>query len=86
MNTPGIPKEFIKPTLDKYYEELRRLYPQYKEVFSSFVPMGSARDAVKDEAAEEDSDDAKKKKKISGDIDLGLDVKWLFPGKVTTES
>ena len=29
--TASIPREFIEPTLEKYREELKRLFPQKKE-------------------------------------------------------
>lgn len=39
--TASIPREFIEPTLEKYREELKRLFPQKKRVFNSFRPLGS---------------------------------------------
>jgi hypothetical protein len=39
--TADIPRENIQPTLDRYYEELRRLFPEHREVFSKFEPVGS---------------------------------------------
>ena len=39
--TASIPREFIEPTLEKYREELKRLFPQKKKVFNSFRPLGS---------------------------------------------
>ena len=39
--TADIPKEYIQPTLDRYYQELGRLFPKHKEVFSKFEPVGS---------------------------------------------
>lgn len=39
--TDDIPREFIEPTLNKYYEELGRLFPQHAGVFDSFEPVGS---------------------------------------------
>ena len=39
--TDDIPREFIEPTLNKYYEELARLFPQHAGVFDSFEPVGS---------------------------------------------
>ena len=36
--TGDIPREFIEPTLNKYYEELARLFPQHAGVFDSFEP------------------------------------------------
>ena len=31
--TDSIPLEFIQPTLDKYYEELDRLFPEHSDKF-----------------------------------------------------
>ena len=39
--TDSIPLEFIQPTLDRYYEELDRLFPQHSDKFRSFQPLGS---------------------------------------------
>ena len=39
--TSGIPREYIQPTLDRYYAELERLFPGKGEVFESFRPLGS---------------------------------------------
>ena len=39
--TDSIPLEFIQPTLDKYYEELDRLFPQHSDKFRNFQPLGS---------------------------------------------
>ena len=41
MDADPIPKAFIDPTLNKYYEELERLYPNHKNAFKTFVPVGS---------------------------------------------
>jgi hypothetical protein len=69
-NVDAIPLEYIQPTLDKYYEELSRLFPEHAEHFQQFEPLGSVG-----------------KKAKSGDIDLAVDVKTLFPmGKVTDAS
>ena len=66
----AIPLEYIQPTLEKYYEELSRLFPEHAEHFQQFEPLGSVG-----------------KKARSGDIDLAVDVKTLFPmGKVTDAS
>lgn len=62
-----IPMEFIQPTLQRYYEELSRLFPMHAADFQNFSPLGSVG-----------------KKAKSGDIDLAVDVKEMFPqGKVT---
>ncbi len=39
--TDSIPLEFIQPTLDRYYEELDRLFPQHSDKFRNFQPLGS---------------------------------------------
>ena len=62
--TAPIPKAFIDPTLDKYYEELDRLFPQHSGKFRKFEPLGSVG-----------------KKEESGDIDLAVSAKVLFPNK-----
>jgi len=37
----SIPLAFIQPTLEQYYEELSRLFPQHASKFADFVPLGS---------------------------------------------
>ena len=67
--TDSIPLEFIQPTLDKYYEELDRLFPQHSDKFRNFQPLGSVG-----------------KKPKSGDIDLAVNVREMFPdGEVNPE-
>ena len=39
--TESIPREFIHPTLERYYQELKRLFPLKNRVFGSFKPVGS---------------------------------------------
>jgi len=39
--TAGIPKEYIEPTLEKYYEELINLFPKKREAIQKFEPVGS---------------------------------------------
>tara|TARA_Y100000385_G_scaffold77330_1_gene78456 strand:+ start:6203 stop:7192 length:990 start_codon:yes stop_codon:yes gene_type:complete len=39
--TDKIPREYIDPTLDKYYEHLGELFPKKKNVFTQFKPVGS---------------------------------------------
>ena len=39
--TDSIPLEFIQPTLDKYYEELDRLFPEHSDKFRNFQTLGS---------------------------------------------
>ena len=36
----AIPLEYIQPTLEKYYEELSRLFPEHAEHFQQFEPLG----------------------------------------------
>ena len=67
--TNSIPLEFIQPTLDRYYEELDRLFPQHSDKFRNFQPLGSVG-----------------KKAKSGDIDLAVNVREMFPdGEVNPE-
>ena len=37
----SIPLAFIQPTLEQYYEELSRLFPQHASKFADFAPLGS---------------------------------------------
>tara|TARA_B100000900_G_scaffold224343_1_gene190312 strand:- start:2353 stop:3384 length:1032 start_codon:yes stop_codon:yes gene_type:complete len=37
----AIPLEFIQPTLDRYYEELSRMFPEHADDFKNFEPLGS---------------------------------------------
>ena len=37
----SIPLAFIQPTLEQYYEELSRLFPQHASNFADFAPLGS---------------------------------------------
>tara|TARA_R110002124_G_scaffold279699_1_gene452402 strand:- start:1144 stop:3153 length:2010 start_codon:yes stop_codon:yes gene_type:complete len=37
----SIPLAFIEPTLNEYYEELSRLFPQHSSKFADFTPLGS---------------------------------------------
>ena len=39
--TTDIPKDFIPPTLDRYFAELERIFPKHKEKFRTFEPVGS---------------------------------------------
>ena len=67
--TDSIPLEFIQPTLDRYYEELDRLFPEHSDKFRNFQPLGSVG-----------------KKAKSGDIDLAVNVREMFPdGEVNPE-
>ena len=40
-NVDSIPLAFIQPTLEQYYEELSRLFPQHASKFADFTPLGS---------------------------------------------
>tara|TARA_R110002020_G_scaffold200272_4_gene402418 strand:- start:4688 stop:5728 length:1041 start_codon:yes stop_codon:yes gene_type:complete len=39
--TASIPREFIHPTLERYYLELKRLFPLKRKSFGAFRPIGS---------------------------------------------
>lgn len=39
--TDSIPREWIQPTLTKYYEEMGRLFPEHANIFNTFTPVGS---------------------------------------------
>jgi len=60
--TGDIRKEYIKPTLEKYFEEMKTIFPDKKEIFNleHFIIVGSAG-----------------KKDLSGDIDLAIDKKFI---------
>ena len=67
--TADIPIDYIEPTLNAYYDELERLFPEHGSKFRAFQPLGSVG-----------------KKAKSGDIDLAVDVRALFPdGEVNPE-
>jgi len=55
-----ISKEYIIPTLNAYFDELKRLFPRKEELFNydNFIFLGSTG-----------------KKDFSGDIDLGIDLR-----------
>lgn len=61
--TSSIKREYITPTLDKYFNELKHLFPKKANIFNTdhFIPLGSVG-----------------KKSVSGDIDLGIDVKHII--------
>jgi hypothetical protein len=61
--TADIKKEYITPTLNAYFEELKSIFPKKSYIFNlgSFVLLGSAG-----------------KKPISGDIDLGIDISEII--------
>lgn len=60
--TDSIKREYINPTLDKYFEELKRLFPKKANIFNTthFITLGSVG-----------------KKSVSGDIDLGIDIEHI---------
>ena len=61
--TASIKREYIDPTLTKYFQELKTLFPKKADIFNTdhFIPLGSVG-----------------KKSVSGDIDLGIDIKHVF--------
>lgn len=61
--TTSIKREYIEPTLTKYFQELKRLFPKKADIFNTnhFIPLGSVG-----------------KKSVSGDIDLGIDIKYVI--------
>lgn len=66
--TAPINKEDIEPTLEKFSDELGRIFPAKASTFKSFQTLGSVG-----------------KKPVSGDIDLGYDVKHIFPDGKTPD-
>ena len=67
--TDSIPLNFIEPTLNAYYAELARLFPQHSENFNkeTMPPLGSVG-----------------KKAKSGDIDLAVNAQTFFEDGVVT--
>lgn len=61
--TTSIKREYINPTLTKYFEELKQLFPKKADIFNTdhFIPLGSVG-----------------KKAVSGDIDLGIDMSFII--------
>lgn len=59
----AIKREYINPTLNKYFQELKNLFPGKADIFNTqhFIPLGSVG-----------------KKAVSGDIDLGIDIKHII--------
>lgn len=59
----AIKREYINPTLNKYFQELKNLFPSKADIFNTqhFIPLGSVG-----------------KKAVSGDIDLGIDIKHII--------
>lgn len=62
-STEKIKKEWIDTTLEKYFNELKRIFPTKSNIFNKdhFITLGSVG-----------------KKPYSGDIDLGIDYKDIF--------
>lgn len=69
--TAPISREHIEPTLDRYFAELKRVFPNKASIMSleHFVPLGSVG-----------------KKSISGDIDLGISAQDLLDKEMTPDS
>lgn len=69
--TAGIARENIKITLDKYFDELKNVFPKKADIFNTkkFIPLGSVG-----------------KKPISGDIDLGVDSSDILDKEMSDQS
>ena len=69
--TGAIAREHIQPTLDRYFQELQRVFPQKSEIMNikHFVPLGSVG-----------------KKSQSGDIDLGISSADILDKSMSAES
>ena len=69
--TSSIKLEYIKPTLDAYFAELKKIFPKKAAIFNEkhFHPLGSVG-----------------KKPYSGDIDLGIDVSSLLDATMSDKS
>lgn len=69
--TSSIKLEYIAPTLEAYFTELKHLFPKKTNIFNlnHFKPLGSVG-----------------KKSISGDIDLAIDSKDLLDQEMTDKS
>jgi hypothetical protein len=69
--TGPIKLENIKPTMDAYFEELKKIFPKKKAIFNdkTFNPLGSVG-----------------KKAVSGDIDLGVDSKDILDKEMSDKS
>jgi hypothetical protein len=78
--TADIPKEYIQPTLERYYQELGRLFPKHKDVFPKFEPVGS----VGKKPTSGDIDLALDLKDMFGDGEINTDE--LSSWNVDTES
>ena len=59
----AIKREHIDPTLTRYFQELKNLFPGKADIFNTqhFIALGSVG-----------------KKAVSGDIDLGIDIKYII--------
>jgi hypothetical protein len=69
--TASIKLEYIKPTLDAYFKELKQIFPKKASIFNDkhFHPLGSVG-----------------KKAYSGDIDLGIDTSSLLDATMSDKS
>lgn len=69
--TASIKREYIKPTLDAYFAELKHIFPKKAAIFNEkhFIPLGSVG-----------------KKDISGDIDLGVSSSSLLDKQMSDRS
>jgi hypothetical protein len=69
--TTGIARENINITLDKYFDELKKVFPNKASIFNTekFIPLGSVG-----------------KKPVSGDIDLGVDASDILDKKMSDKS
>ena len=69
--TASIKLEFIQPTLDAYFAELKHIFPKKAAIFNHkhFIPLGSVG-----------------KKAFSGDIDLGVSASSLLDQKMTDQA
>lgn len=69
--TASIQLENIAPTLERYFAELKQIFPKKAGIFNEkyFHPLGSVG-----------------KKPISGDIDLGVDVKVIVDQSISDQS
>lgn len=69
--TASIKREHIGPTLDRYFSELRQLFPRKADMFNlnHFIALGSVG-----------------KKPVSGDIDLGVDASSILNKEMSASS
>jgi hypothetical protein len=69
--TAGIARENIESTMERYFSELKQVFPKKASIFNTnkFIPLGSVG-----------------KKPISGDIDLGVDAKDILDQQMSDKS